>query len=460
MLYRPPREDEADLADAVANTVNEITALDPRDDILVFLPGEREIREAMDELAQRALPHTVVLPLYARLSAAEQQRVFQTHARSGASCSRPTSPRRRSRSPASSTSSTPGVARVNRYNPRTGVTQLLVEPISQASADQRKGRCGRTASGVCFRLYEEQDYDARPAHTDPEIKRVGLAGVILRMKALGLGDIEELPVPRSAAASARSTRATACSRSSARSTRTARLTRDRRAARRLPVDPRIGRMILGGRDEGALREVLVIAAALGLQDPRERPHAAQQKADEAHRKFRDEGSDFAGSSSSGRSGRRRARAARSRQLHKLCRENFLSYLRMREWEDIHAAARPRDARARASRPTTQPASGRADPPRAPPGLLSKIGMWNPEPRDLLGARQTRFQIHPSSGLAQQAAAVGDGRRARRDVAALRAHGREDRSGVARAGRRAAVQAQLRRPALGAEAGAGRWPRSR
>ncbi|HEX7702130.1 MAG TPA: helicase-related protein, partial [Kofleriaceae bacterium] len=192
VLYRPPREDEVELADTVANTVNEIAELDPRNDVLVFLPGEREIRETASELEQRALPHTVVLPLYARLSAAEQQRVFQTL------------PQRRvvlATNVAETSLTIPGivyvvdagVARVNRYNVRTGVTQLLVEPISRASADQRKGRCGRTESGVCFRIYEEQDYNSRPAHTDPEIKRVGLAGVILRMKALRLGAIESFP---------------------------------------------------------------------------------------------------------------------------------------------------------------------------------------------------------------------------------------------------------------------------
>src|SRR5262245_37286150 len=192
VLYRPPRDDEADLAEVVANTVNEITELDPRGDVLVFLPGEREIREAHRELEQRALPHTVVLPLYARLSAAEQARVFQAL------------PQRRvvlATNVAETSLTIPGivyvvdagVARINRYSVRTGVTQRLIEPVSKASADQRKGRCGRTESGVCFRLYEEQDYEARPPFTSPEIKRVGLAGVILRMKALRLGDVSDFP---------------------------------------------------------------------------------------------------------------------------------------------------------------------------------------------------------------------------------------------------------------------------
>ena len=172
------------------------------------------------------------------------------------------------------------------------MTQLLIEPISQASADQRKGRCGRTESGICFRLYEEQDYATRPAHTDPEIKRVGLAGVILRMKALGLGDIESFPFLDPPQKRAIDEGYRVLEELGALDDER-RLTAIGEQLGRLPLDPRLGRMILGGRDEGALREVLVIAAALGLQDPRERPQAAQQRADEAHRKFRDEGSDFA-----------------------------------------------------------------------------------------------------------------------------------------------------------------------
>jgi ATP-dependent helicase HrpA len=417
VLYRPPRDDEADLADAVANTVNEIAEMDPRNDMLVFLPGEREIREAAGEIEKRALPHTVVLPLYARLSAAEQQRVFQ----------RP--PQRRvvlATNVAETSLTIPGivyvvdagVARVNRYSVRTGVSQLLVEPISKASADQRKGRCGRTESGVCFRLYEEQDYEARPAHTDPEIKRVSLAGVMLRMKALRLGDIERFPFldppqPRAITEGYRVLEELGAIRDDGR------LTPIGEELGRLPVDPRLGRMILGGRDEGALGEVLIIASALGLQDPRERPAALQQRADEAHRKFRDEGSDFASYLKLWRFWQdARARSSRG-QMHKLCRDNFLSYNRMREWEDIHeqlvrvmrelgfAPDDPRSQRAGGKAPREAPRG--SDPPTSAeqlhrallPGLLSKIGMWNPEARVYIGARQTRFLIHPSSALAKK-----------------------------------------------------------
>ena len=398
VLYRPPRDDEPDLADAVANTVNEIAEMDPRNDILVFLPGEREIREALAEIEKRALPHTVVLPLYARLSAAEQQRVFQRL------------PQRRVvlATNVAETSLTipgivyvvdPGVARVNRYSVRTGVSQLLVEPISRASADQRKGRCGRTESGVCFRLYEEADYASRPAHTDPEIKRVSLAGVILRMKALRLGDIEDFPLldpppPRAITDGYRVLEELGALDDGGR------LTPIGEQLGRLPIDPRLGRMILGGRDEGALREVVVIAAVLGLQDPRERPLAAQQRADEAHRKFRDEGSDFAAYLALWEFWHdARARSSRS-QMHKLCREHFLSYNRMREWEDIHDQL-VRVLREEGFAPNPARASGDQIHRALLPGLLSKIGMWSPEHRIFLGARQTRFAIHPSSGLARK-----------------------------------------------------------
>ncbi len=398
VLYRPPRDDEADMAEAVANTVNEITELDPRNDVLVFLPGEREIREAVAELEQRALPHTVVLPLYARLSAAEQQKVFQTQ------------PQRRvvlATNVAETSLTIPGivyvvdtgVARVNRYHPRTGVTQLLVEPISRASADQRKGRCGRTESGVCFRLYEEQDYATRPGHTDPEIQRVGLAGVILRMKALRLGDVERFPFldppqKRAVDEGYRVLEELGALDDGGR------LTQIGEQLGRLPLDPRLGRMILGGRDEHALREVVIIAAALGLQDPRERPHAAQQRADEAHRKFRDEGSDFAGYLKLWALWQEaRARGPKS-QLYKLCRENFLSFNRMREWEDIHAQI-VRVMKELEFAPDAQPASGDQIHRALLPGLLSKIGMWNVEARNYVGARQTRFLLHPSSGLARK-----------------------------------------------------------
>ena len=398
VIYRPPGDDEADLADLVANTVNEITELDPRGDVLVFLPGEREIREAMGELEQRALPHTVLLPLYSRLSAAEQQRVFQ----------RVSQRRVVLATNVAETSLTipgivyvvdPGLARINRYDARTGVSQLLVEDISRASADQRKGRCGRVQSGVCFRLYEEQDYAARPAYTDPEIRRVGLAGVILRMKTLRLGDIREFPFLDSPPQRAISDGYRVLEELGAIDEE-GELTSIGKQLGRLPLDPRLGRMILGGREENALREVVILASVLGLQDPRDRPQAAQQQADEAHRKWKDEGSDFAALLKIWAFWQDARKRLSRRQLQKLCRDNFLSYHRMREWDEIHEQI-VRILRELHFKPNAQPASGEQIHRALVVGLLSRIGMWNREARNYVGARQIRFVIHPSSGLAKK-----------------------------------------------------------
>jgi ATP-dependent helicase HrpA len=398
VLYRPPRDDESDLVDSAANAVQEIIELDPRGDVLVFLPGEREIREVMADLEQRRLRHTMILPLYAKLSGGDQQRVFQTQAQRRVVLA----------TNVAETSLTipgivyvvdAGVARVNRYNVRTGVTQLLIEPVSKASADQRKGRCGRVESGICFRLYEEQDYLSRPAYTDPEIMRVGLAGVILRMMSLRLGDVASFPFldPPQKRAIDEGYRVL---EELGALDEEGRLTTIGQQLGRLPIDPRLGRMVLGGESEGALREVLIIAAALGLQDPRERPLAAQQKADESHKKFRDEVSDFLGylklwafyQEARGRGGRS--------QLERTCRDNFISARRMREWEDIHEQL-VRTVRELGFAPADKAATPEQIHRALLPGLLSKIGIWNQEARVYVGARQLRFQIHPSSGLAKK-----------------------------------------------------------
>ena len=398
VIYRPgDEEEEADLADLIANTVNEITELDARGDILVFLPGEREIREAMGELEQRALPHTTILPLYSRLSAAEQQRVFQP------------GPGRRVvlATNVAETSLTipgivyvvdPGLARINRYDVRTGVSQLLVEEISRASADQRKGRCGRVQSGVCFRLFPEQDYLTRPAYTDPEIKRVGLAGVILRMKALRLGPIEDYPFLDPPPQRAINEGYRMLEELGALDE--GELTTIGEQLGRLPLDPRLGRMILGGRDENAVREVVVLASALGLQDPRDRPRDKQQQADEAHRKWREEGSDFVAYLKLWAFWQESKRKLTRRQLQRLCRDNFLSYHRMREWEEIHDQI-VGILKEQHFKPNAAQASGEQIHRALLPGLLSKIGMYNPEARTYVGARQTRFVIHPSSALSKK-----------------------------------------------------------
>jgi ATP-dependent helicase HrpA len=398
VIYRPRRDDEGELAEAVANTIEEITEIDPREDILVFLPGEREIHEAMAELEGHGLPHTVLLPLYGRLSQADQARVFQTL------------PERRvvlSTNVAETSLTIPGVvyvvdtglARINRYSPSSGVTHLVVEPISRASADQRKGRAGRTRSGVCFRLYAEQDYATAEAYTDPEILRVGLSGVILQMKALGLGDIEEFPLldppPRRAVDEGYRVLEELGALDGARQ-----LTDIGNKLARLPLDPRIGRMILGGEREGALGEVLVIAAALDVQDPRERPLSAQKQADLSHRKFRDEASDFIGLLKLWRFYEEAAGKLTQNKLRKACRDNFLSYPRMREWSDVHQQL-SRITREMGFSTNGDKAKDDAIHRALLPGLLSRIGMWHVEQKVYLGARQTRFSLHPSSSLARK-----------------------------------------------------------
>ncbi|MCS6899647.1 MAG: ATP-dependent RNA helicase HrpA [Myxococcales bacterium] len=397
VLYRPPRGDENDLVETIANTVEEITELDRQGDILIFLPGEREIREVADELATHGLPHTTVLPLYARLSAAEQARVFQPI------------PQRRIvlATNVAETSLTipgivyvidPGLARINRYIPRTGVTSLQVEAISQASAEQRKGRCGRVQRGVCFRLYEEEDFRARPEHTDPEIKRAGLAGVILRMKSLHLGDMEAFPFLDPPAKRAVDEGYRVLEEIGALDERRELTPIGHRLAQ-LPVDPRVGRMILGGVDEGALREVLVIASALSIQDPRERPATAQRQADEAHRKFQDETSDFLGLLRLW-DAYQTACAGTKAQLRKFCTKHFLSYLRMKEWSDIHDQLAQLASEMNLEH-NRKPADSDQIHRALLPGLLSRIGFWNPEHRAYTGTRQTRFVLHPSSGLAKK-----------------------------------------------------------
>ncbi|WP_437740653.1 ATP-dependent RNA helicase HrpA [Sorangium sp. So ce1504] len=398
VIHRRPESGEAEVADAVAATVEEITSIDPRGDILVFLPGEREIHDTMAELTRHGLPHTTLLPLYGRLPQGDQQRVFQSL------------PGRRivlATNVAETSLTIPGIvyvidsglARVNRYSPRTGVTQLQIEPISRASADQRKGRAGRVQSGVCFRLYDEQDDRARPAYTDPEILRVGLSGVILQMKALGLGAIEDFPFLDAPSKRAVDEGYRVLEELGALDD-AGELTDTGRKLARLPLDPRLGRMVLGGEAEGALAEVLIIAAALGVQDPRERPLAAQKQADDAHRKFKDEASDFVGllklwSFYQDAQGR-----LTQNQLRKACRDHFVSYLRMREWADVHRQI-SRITKEMGFSPSDAPAKGDAIHRALLPGLLSRIGMWNQENKVYLGARQTRFQLHPSSGLAKK-----------------------------------------------------------
>ncbi|MGD0676450.1 MAG: ATP-dependent RNA helicase HrpA [Polyangiaceae bacterium] len=408
VLYEPP-PDGADLPEAVASAVVSVTSLDPHGDILVFLPGEREIHETERELVARNLRHTVIEPLYARLSAAHQARVFASI------------PERRiilATNVAETSLTIPGIvyvvdtgyARLARYDSRSGTTRLQIEAISQASADQRKGRCGRVREGICLRLYDESSFAARPAFTDPEIKRTGLAGVILRMKALGLGDVEDFafldpPQPRSISEGYRVLEELGALGAQRE------LTPVGERLARFPVDPRIGRMILAGAEYGCLTEILIVAAGLNVQDPRERPRDAQRRADELHQRFRDERSDFVGLLrlwSFVREVESRGTAA----LRRACKEYFLSFARIREWGDVHRQLEDvvREMRLAENAPGGGRRARGAPPPTAIEytdalhlailtGLPSKVGVYSAEHRAYSGARQTRFALHPSSSLA-------------------------------------------------------------
>ncbi|MBK8255258.1 MAG: ATP-dependent RNA helicase HrpA [Polyangiaceae bacterium] len=394
VLHRPPRDDEGELSTLVANAVFEVTELDPRGDILVFLPGEREIREVMDDLSGRGLKHTVILPLHGRLPQADQQRVFL-----------PLSERRivLATNVAETSLTIPGIvyvvdsglARLNRYDTRTGVTRLKVETISQASADQRKGRAGRIEAGVCVRLCTPEEDVSRTPYTDPEILRVGLSSVILRMLALGLGKVEQFPFLDMPPKRAIEEGIRVLEELGAL-TEEGELTDVGRKLADLPLDPRIGRMLLSGAECGALREVLILAAALGIQDPRDRPLAAQKQADEAHKRFADEGSDFAGLLKLWAFWQNQKKLTKN-QAKKACRDAFVSFNRMREWEDVHGDLN-RSAREMGFIQNETPASGEAIHRALLPGLLSRIGTWMSEPKVYLGARQMRFWPHPSSGL--------------------------------------------------------------
>jgi ATP-dependent helicase HrpA len=404
VLYEPPAKD-MDLPDAVANAIVNVTTLDPQGDILVFLPGEREIRDTESALSALNPRHTVVQPLYARLSASAQARVFTRL------------PQRRvilATNVAETSVTIPGIvyvidtglARLSRYDGRSGITRLQVEGISQASADQRKGRCGRVRAGVCVRLYDEPSFASRQAFTDPEIKRTGLAGVILRMKSLGLGEVEAFPFLDAPQPKAITEGYRVLEELGAIDDRR-QLTKVGEQLAHFPVDPRIGRMILAAADQRCLREVLIVAAALNVQDPRERPREQRQKADDLHRRFADERSDFM-SLLRLWDFVRDAEKKGSSNLRRVCRDGFLSWVRVREWTEIHRQLEDivqelglaKSRTAAAILPGAKPDENALHRALLT-GLLSKVGLWNPEARVYLGARQTRFAIHPSSSLARK-----------------------------------------------------------
>ncbi|OMB96644.1 ATP-dependent RNA helicase HrpA [Mycobacterium colombiense] len=392
------RTETRDEVEAIVDAIGELEA-EPPGDILVFLSGEREIRDTAEALS--GLRHTEVLPLYARLPTAEQQKVFAPH--SGRRVVLATNVAETSLTvPGIRYVIDPGNARISRYSRRLKVQRLPIEPISQASAAQRAGRCGRVAPGVCIRLYSEQDFAARPRYTEPEILRTNLAAVLLQMAALQLGDIEEFPfldppdrrtvrdgVQLLAELGAFDQHGT--------------ITDLGRRLARLPVDPRLGRMILQARTEGCVREMLVLAAALTIPDPRERPSDREEAARAKHARFADEHSDFMSYLNLWRYLREQRKSLSGNAFRRMCRSEFLHYLRIREWQDLVGQLRSiaRDLGIVEDAASEDP----ADPARVHAallaGLLSHVGMRREDTREYLGARNSHFVLAPGSALTKR-----------------------------------------------------------
>jgi ATP-dependent helicase HrpA len=455
-------EEDLSVDQAILATLDEIAAFEQSEgkrpgDVLVFLPGEREIRDAAEVLRKANLRLTEVLPLYARLTPAEQQKIFA-----------PMGARKivLATNVAETSLTVPGIryvidsgtARISRYSYRAKVQRLPIEAISQASANQRKGRCGRVEPGICIRLFSEEDFTGRPAFTDPEILRTNLAAVILQMLHLRLGEIEAFPFIEPPDGKAISDGFNLLQELSAVN-REGQLTPLGRQLARLPVDPRLGRMVLEGAKQGSLEEILIIASALSVQDVRERPSDRQQAADQAHAQWKDVDSDFAALINVWRGFEEQRQALGSGALRSWCRKNFLNYLRLREWRDSHRqlvlitrdlqlfsgkkadgsghppfnAERKVDNAAGLSATVNSPAEKSQDRQNGGPqlsavqkenelaekdqaaqrsksyaavhkailsGLLSQVGQKT-EDGDFLGARQRRFWVHPSSVIGRK-----------------------------------------------------------
>jgi ATP-dependent helicase HrpA len=410
----PEADQDRDQVSAVLDAVDELVAEGPGD-ILVFLAGEREIRDTQDALAERALTGTEIVPLYSRLSAADQHKVFAPH----------TGRRIVLSTNVAETSLTvpgiryvidPGTARISRYSHRTKVQRLPIEPISQASARQRSGRCGRLGPGIAIRLYTEADFDGRPEFTDPEILRTNLASVLLQMAALDLGAVEDFPFVDPPDRRAVADGLALLEELHALDEKGA-LTPTGRALAALPLDPRMARMVVEGDRRGVLEEVLVIAAGLTIQDPRERPTEHQQAADELHRRFADENSDFLALLNLWRYLGEQADALSGNQFRRTVKREFLHYLRIREWQDLHGQLRGTARRLGMTlgEPAAEP-DEKGIHAALLAGLLSHVGLQAepakglPVPkvpggrrpsREYLGTRNTRFVLAPGTPLAKK-----------------------------------------------------------
>lgn len=400
--YRPVvEEDDQDQLQGILNAVDELQA-EGRGDILIFMNGEREIRDTAEALQKQNLKHTEILPLFARLSAQEQNKIFHPSGLNRIVLA----------TNVAETSLTvpgikyvidPGTARISRYSYRTKVQRLPIEPISQASANQRKGRCGRVSEGVCIRLYSEEDFNSRPEFTDPEILRTNLASVILQMTALGLDDIEAFPfvdapdkrhiqdgVKLLEELGAFETVQT-------KSGEKRLLTRVGRQLAQLPVDPRLAKMILSAVNFGCVYEMMIIVSALSIQDPRERPQEKQQASDEKHRRFADKKSDFLAFLNLWRYLQEQQKELSKNQFRRQCQKDFLNYLRIREWQDIYHQIRL-TVREMGLPINSEKAEYQQIHTALLSGLLSHIGLKEAEKQQYLGARNAHFAIFPNSVL--------------------------------------------------------------
>lgn len=400
--YRPVvEEDDQDQLQGILNAVDELQA-EGRGDILIFMNGEREIRDTAEALQKQNLKHTEILPLFARLSAQEQNKIFHPSGLNRIVLA----------TNVAETSLTvpgikyvidPGTARISRYSYRTKVQRLPIEPISQASANQRKGRCGRVSEGICIRLYSEEDFNSRPEFTDPEILRTNLASVILQMTALGLDDIEAFPFVdapdkrhiQDGIKLLEELGAFEMVHTKAGEKR--QLTAVGRQLSQLPVDPRLAKMLLSAVSQGALYEVMIIVAALSIQDPRERPQEKQQASDEKHRRFADKKSDFLAFLNLWRYLQEQQKELSKNQFRRQCQKDFLNYLRIREWQDIYHQIRL-TVREMGLSINSEKAEYQQIHTALLSGLLSHIGLKEAEKQQYLGARNAHFAIFPNSVL--------------------------------------------------------------
>ena len=403
--YRPTTEINKDEMEAdgdqlqgIFDAVDELCDEGPGD-ILIFMNGEREIRDTADALSKRNLKGTDVLPLYSRLSNAEQNRIFAPHSRRHIILA----------TNVAETSLTvpgiryvidPGTARISRYSYRTKVQRLPIEPISQASANQRKGRCGRIEAGICIRLYSEEDFNSRPEFTDPEILRTNLASVILQMLGLGLGDMQQFPFVQAPDSRNINDGLTLLEEleaiKPAKRHKKTELTNSGRSLSRLPVDPRLAKMVLTADGLGALREVIIIVAALSIQDPRERPQEKRGAADEKHGRFDDPDSDFIAFLNLWNYLEEQQSELSNSQFRKLCQKDFLAYMRIREWQDI-VYQLSTVCNEMGMKATTNVADSERIHQSLLSGMLSHIG-FKDEKQIYKGARNSQFHIFPGSGL--------------------------------------------------------------